>query len=425
LYAFIVDLFNLLHTGRIRFFLVFFFVIWLRWLIVTIVSLKYKPFTNYFDTSVSVIIPVADEEPDLFQEVIDKIIKQKPEQLIVVANGIYSKEIRAICNDYPSINYRWTKKPGKRNAIRLGMKHASGDIIVLVDSDTVWSNDTLKELKKPFADSGIGGVTTRQKIINPTLNLRHRLCDWLEEIRFHGTMQAMSVNGKVGCLPGRTIAFRREIIESNMNEFMKEKFLGIHKEVSDDRSLTNITLKTGYKTVLQSSSVVYTVAPDSWRKYLRQQLRWSEGSQYNNIKMSGWMLKNAKLMFFIYWIDTIIPFLLWGLILSFAINYLFFPEHLHQEILFNMHSPIMLLTLSSIGAYFSYSLRQIPAISERTSHLIYIPFYILFLSLIMAPIRIFGFAKLADNLAWGTRQTTSDLPATAQALHGRVAYDKA
>jgi hyaluronan synthase len=113
------------------------------------------------------------------------------------------------------------------------------------------------------------------------------LCEWLEEIRFHGSLKAMSVNGKVGCLPGRTIAFRKSIIADNMDEFMNEKFLGFHKEVSDDRSLTNVTLKQGYKTVLQSTAVVSTAAPESWKKYLRQQLRWSEGSQYNNIKMSG------------------------------------------------------------------------------------------------------------------------------------------
>lgn len=69
----------------------------------------------------------------------------------------------------------------------------------------------------------------------------------LEEIRAEGTMKAMSVTGKVGCLPGRTIAFRTEILRECIHEFMNETFMGFHKEVSDDRSLTNLTLKKAIK----------------------------------------------------------------------------------------------------------------------------------------------------------------------------------
>ena len=49
---------------------------------------------------------------------------------------------------------------------------------------------------------------------------------------------------------------------------------------------------------MQDTSVVYTDAPTSWKKFIRQQLRWAEGSQYNNLKMTPWMIRNAPLMFF-------------------------------------------------------------------------------------------------------------------------------
>ena len=62
----------------------------------------------------------------------------------------------------------YTPVAGKRNGIRVAMEHINpnSDITVLVDSDTVWTEDTLSELLKPFAcDQKIGGVTTRQKIL--------------------------------------------------------------------------------------------------------------------------------------------------------------------------------------------------------------------------------------------------------------------
>ena len=46
-----------------------------------------------------------------------------------------------------------------------------------------------------------------------------------------------------------------------MDKFLSEKFLGVYIEVSDDRTLTNYTLMAGYKTVYQSTSLVYTDAP--------------------------------------------------------------------------------------------------------------------------------------------------------------------
>ena len=48
---------------------------------------------------------------------------------------------------------RWVKQiaqtPGKRNALRIGVEHTSGEIAVLCDSDTIWTDDTLSELVEP------------------------------------------------------------------------------------------------------------------------------------------------------------------------------------------------------------------------------------------------------------------------------------
>ena len=53
-------------------------------------------------------------------------------------------------------------------------------------------------------------------------------------------MPAMSVLGTVGCLPGRTIAFRTAIVRQVMPEFLNQRFLGFVLEVSDDRTLTSL-----------------------------------------------------------------------------------------------------------------------------------------------------------------------------------------
>ncbi len=46
------------------------------------------------------------------------------------------------------------------------------EICILVDSDTIWAENTLLELMKSFAaDERIGGVTTRQKIFHENRSL--------------------------------------------------------------------------------------------------------------------------------------------------------------------------------------------------------------------------------------------------------------
>jgi cellobiuronic acid synthase len=405
MYSFLVDFVNFMNTGQVRYFLIFFAIIWLRWFIVNSVAATYKPFNGSYRTTKSVVIPVVDEEPALFETVLRSIKRERPQQIIVIINGPKNRSLEAVCKKVGGIEYHWTRTPGKRNALRVGMKYVTGDISVLVDSDTIWTKHTLSELMKPFADATIGGVTTRQRITDPTARMLSRFCDWLEDVRALGTLQAMSVTGFVGCLPGRTIAFRTDIIHRVMKQFMHEEFLGFHKEVSDDRSLTNLTLRAGYKTVLQSTSVVYTEAPTSWKVFIRQQLRWSEGSQYNNVKMSGWMFKHAQLMFFIYWTDTLLPFMLWAMYGSYIINLIFLRQPYMADTLIGTQSMLIVMSATLIGAYISYSIRQLHVIGGRPVHLLYIPLYILLLSFVMAPIRMIGFAKLADDLGWGTRKS--------------------
>lgn len=240
--------------------MLFFVFILVRWGVVFFNAIRYKPYKyegtpDFFS---SVIIPVVDEPIDLFTKVLINISKQRPSEIIVVLNGPENEGLRQACENLNAgladqmtpVQFYYTPVAGKRNAIRLGMEHVDprSDITVLVDSDTVWTENTLIELLKPFAvDETIGGVTTRQKILKPGRRLVTLFANLLEEIRAEGTMKAMSVTGKVGCLPGRTIAFRTSIIHDVMHEFMHEKFMGIHKEVSDDRSLTNLTLKKDIK----------------------------------------------------------------------------------------------------------------------------------------------------------------------------------
>jgi hyaluronan synthase len=399
MYAFFVQLYDLIARGRLHYFLIFFVIVWMRWLVVQKIALKYRPYTAAHRASTSVIIPVVNEEPSLFRQVLDSICAQQPTEVVVVINGPRNRALEAVCADYDLVRCYWTRTPGKRNALRIGLTKISGDVSVLVDSDTIWEADALAELIKPFADPKVGGVTTKQEILNADHSILTRFCNWTEEIRASGSFRAMSTRGTVGCLPGRTIAFRTSILRKVIDEFMTELFMGFHKEVSDDRSLTNLTLKAGYKTVYQATSVVKTEAPEEWKKFIRQQVRWAEGSQYNNLRMFGWMIRHARLMLFIYLTDTLIPFFLVGVYLTYIVGWMMGNEGINLFV----SNPLQLVLLSIGGAWLSLGLRYLRRIADQPMDFFYLLPYLLILTFLMTPIRILGFAKLADDLGWGTR----------------------
>lgn len=383
-------------------------VIWLLWLLKVVISARYRPFTGTFVGTTSVVVPVVDEPLDLFRDVIGRMVEQRPGEIIVVINGARNEALEEVCDEFaPLVRWTHTPIPGKRNAVKVGTEMSTGDITVLVDSDTVWTPGALEELLKPFADASVGGVTTRQRILEPERSWITRWADWLENSRALYSMPAQSVLGQIGCLPGRTIAFRRDILMRVMDRFMHEKFMGVFLEVSDDRTLTNLTLKEGYRTVYQYTSLVYTDAPLQVKKLFKQQLRWARGSQYNTLRMLPWMLGHAPILALFFLTDIILPFMLFGVIAGWVYRALTGQgENLYQGILQQYGFStgfIYVAALMVVSSVLSMAIRQMRHLAEKPSDFFRLPMFIIVSTFFLMPIRLIGFFRLAHASGWGTR----------------------
>ncbi|MFT4029598.1 MAG: glycosyltransferase family 2 protein [Protaetiibacter sp.] len=383
-------------------------LIWGLWVLKTVLSARYRPFTGDYRGTTSVVVPVVDEPLELFRDVIARMVQQRPDEIIVVINGAPNPGLVGVCEEFaPLVRWVHTPIPGKRNAVKIGTEMSSGDITVLVDSDTVWTPGTLAELVKPFADPTVGGVTTRQRILEPTRSWITRWADWLENSRALYSMPAQSVLGQVGCLPGRTIAFRRDILVRVMHDFMTQRFLGVFLEVSDDRTLTNLTLKAGYRTVYQYTSLVYTDAPLKVKKLFKQQLRWARGSQYNTLRMLPWMLGHAPVLAVFFIMDILLPFLLWGVIAGWSYRaitgqgYNFYAGFLEEYGL--QSGVIFVLALMVVSSVLSMAIRQLRHLSEKPSDFFRLPAFIIVSTFFLMPIRLLGFFRMAHASGWGTR----------------------
>ena len=177
--------------------------------------------------------------------------------------------------------------------------------------------------------------------------------------------------------------------------------------MSDDRTLTNECLKQGYKAVYQSTSLVYTDAPLEWKKMAKQQLRWARGSQYNTLRMFPWMLRNARPLAFFYLADILLPFLLLGAYLGWIVRQFVITDvDLFAPWVDNfgrVGGALTVAVLAILASTASSALRQARHLRERPSDLWRIPTFLVISTLMLMPIRMLGFTRMAHNSGWGTR----------------------
>lgn len=396
MYYLILEILNFLENKTITLFMIFSLYVWGVWLIKFYFSTKYRPYTSFYDGSVSVIIPVLREDLEVFEKCLTSIRSQnKKSEIIVVVDG-GDKAIETLAGKYADkvLSYVWR---GKRPSIVDGFKASSGEILVLMDSDSFYATDNdLRELIKPFADPNVGGVTSRQKIFNQKGNIIRRFAGWMEDVRFSVGHPSQSYFGGVGCLPGRAIAIRKEYIMMHLGTFLDDKFMGEKSVISDDRVLTGYLMKDGYKTLFQSTALAYTDCPNEWKKFIKQQLRWSRGSQRETLRNLGWLIKNNKFTSFCFITDILTPLMFFNVAFDIVVRYYFGVDNLYNI-------PFYIgITLALVGMTFSIGARQIIPVDCDWKDFLYLPLYCLFLTFVQTPIRIYGLMTCYEQ-GWMTR----------------------
>ena len=124
MFTFLLQLRETLQHGHpLHLFTIFVATVWVLWAVKVLLSRRYRPWTAPYRPTTSVVVPVVDEPPDLFREVLRRIAAQEPDETIVVINGPRNPALEAICNQCPGeLTWTWTPVAGKRNAIRAGVE---------------------------------------------------------------------------------------------------------------------------------------------------------------------------------------------------------------------------------------------------------------------------------------------------------------
>lgn len=265
---------------------------------------------NGFHTTTSVVIPVYNEAPHVFGMALRSWAINRPTEIIAVIDHTDYQSIRIfqefsrVCETIGSTTPRLivTTTPGKRPALVDGMLAATGEIICLVDSDTIWAEDLLSHVLAPFADPDVGGVTTRQNVLAPS-SVAQRIFDvyldirYEDEVRFLTAFTDTPFGDAVTCLSGRTAVYRRAAVLPVLGSLLNETFFGKRVISGDDKALTLLVQGQGWKVRYQENAQVYTPGAVEMRVFLKQRLRWARNSWRADLKaiVSRWAWRKPLL----------------------------------------------------------------------------------------------------------------------------------
>jgi hyaluronan synthase len=396
MFTFLTDAHDALAGAPITLFLLFFVYVWALWAAKSLAALRYRPSIAAPDgLTTTVIVPVYKEPEQVFRRALASVWANEATEIITVVDGS-DAHMAAVAGEFSDRVLR-IPKSGKRAAIAAGLRASdpSTDVVIVVDSDTSWEPGALRELLRPFSDPSVGGVTPRQAIFDPRANRVRGLADWMEDLRYHVVVPAQSVFGQVGCLAGRTIAYRRTAFEPAVERLVRQRVLGVPQDVGDDRVLTNELLRNGWRTVYQSTALVLTEAPDDWRTFWKQQLRWGRSSQRETFLSLRWLWRKP-VAFACFATDIITPFALYTVV-ALAVAH-----GLHGQGARTRWPPAAELLLGYLGMLVSIGLRQLPHLRRRPSDVVRLPVFVLQLTFVMVPIRILAFATMLHQ-GWATR----------------------
>ncbi|MFC5215645.1 bifunctional polysaccharide deacetylase/glycosyltransferase family 2 protein [Streptomyces coerulescens] len=223
---------------------------------------------------VSVIVPAYNEKECIANTLQSLAKSTHPIEIIVVDDGSTdgtSEIARNAAVELGMTNVRVIRQEnsGKPAALNNGVRSARYDIVVMMDGDTVFEPDTVRQLVQPFADPEVGAVAgnakvgNRNTIIGAWQHIEYVMGFNLDR-RMYDLLRCMPT------IPGAIGAFRREAVlqVGGMSE----------DTLAEDTDITIAMHRAGWRVVYQEHARAWTEAPGSLKQLWSQRYRWSYGT---------------------------------------------------------------------------------------------------------------------------------------------------
>ena len=401
---------------RVHLFLVFYLLSWGIFAFRFRSARKNKLYLNDpVETSISAIVISFRDRPKYLYKSLDSIAKQRhrfDEVLLAMDHDDYeiNKDIAWAYSEAFDFKIVYDRHGNKRTAFSKAFKQSSGKIVYILAGDTIYPKNTTIETLRPFVDPKVGATTIKQRIYDRERTFARRFADIMYNLRFKITYPAISSKGVLICTTGEIGAFRREILEKHLDDFLNETFLGKKCVLGDDRYLTSMVLKEGYSVVMQpTEETVYTDAPDTFKGLIKQQLRWYRSGQKYTLKtlFLNWIPHKPVMLRIHCFALEIMPYffaavIIWGILNSF---------YQWDPVLIMSHFPVEPILLWISGFYLSMIVKTYAHLKDNKRDWLIFPLYAVFVAVVMLLVYAYALITIHKQGDWLTKTRSTSTSA--------------
>jgi hyaluronan synthase len=329
---------------------------------------RYKPIKSVSDEKLptcTVIVPAYNEGKLVWETLLSIAKSDYPEdklQIISIDDGSkddtwsWMKKAKEQLGDRVEI-YQQPENKGKRHALYRGFNLGTGEVFVTIDSDSIIDTDTLRNMVSPFVvNKQCGAVAGNVRVLNNQKAIIPRMLNVSFVFSFEFIRSAQSKLGSVLCTPGALAAYRKDAVMNCLEEWVNQTFMGQPSDIGEDRAMTNMILKQGYKVLFQRNACVLTNTPEKFKNLYKMFIRWERSNVRENIMMSKFAFTNfregaktgTRILLLNQWLKVIIAYPLLMLMFLFILTH---------PLLFLSSCLMSIFIFSSVQVFF-YSKRQ-------------------------------------------------------------------
>jgi cellulose synthase/poly-beta-1,6-N-acetylglucosamine synthase-like glycosyltransferase/peptidoglycan/xylan/chitin deacetylase (PgdA/CDA1 family)/spore germination protein YaaH len=200
-------------------------------------------------------------------------------------DGTFALGARTFAGD-PRVQIITQPNAGKAAALNLGFAILDTKIVIGLDADTIFLDDTVEKLIGHFSDPLVAAVSGNAKVGN-----RGTILTKLQALEYITAQnldrRAFAALNCITVVPGAIGAWRRDRVLEAGGYLLDT--------LAEDADLTIRLIRNGYRVAYEDAAIALTEAPQTVSQFLKQRFRWMFGMLQVAVKHLGAMrLKDSK-----------------------------------------------------------------------------------------------------------------------------------
>ena len=243
------------------------------------------PFRNVDNaqTKITILIPAHNEGVSIKNTIESLLDNTYPNKEIIViddhsTDNTFEQAYPYYKRGQIKLIKRTEGKGSKSGAINFGIVFATGEVILVMDGDTLLERGALKDVARAMTVPDVVAVAGNVRILSGddgVVNILTKSQSYEYLIAFELGRRIRLMMGVLVIIPGAFGAFRKSIA-SKVGLYDKDT-------ITEDFDLGIKIFKTSGKVVFLPNAVGWTYCPNNWKAWMRQRLRWSHG-QFTTLK---------------------------------------------------------------------------------------------------------------------------------------------